>query len=109
MTEHRALWVDPGYLILLEWSRPVLNETPVASLEGSTEALAALLSEIVTEPDALHDTERLYQIERSVATLLATAVEPATIEVIHLDHDCNTVCGSLYVEETRPVVRGRRR
>lgn len=109
VTEHRALWVDPGYLILIEWSRPASDTAPVASLEGSAAAVAALLSEQVTDPQALHDTERLFDIEQAVASLLAEAVAPARIDVLHLDHDCNVVCGSTYVEDPRPIVRGRRR
>jgi len=93
--ENRALWVEPGYLVLLRWERPVENEEVIATLEGSSDAVAAYLSEQVENSQSLHDLGRLHLIEDGLAALLEARVAPADIQTLHLDHDCASVCTAL--------------
>jgi len=110
VTEHRALWIEPGYLVLLEWHRPAADETPIIGLEGADDAISIFLGEQSDISQTLHDTDGLSALEQAIAEMLIPAVAPAEIDVIHLDHDCNVICGAGVVETTRPpVVRGRRR
>ena len=95
ITENRALWVDPGYLILLRWRRPLGNEAPVAALEGSADLVRTHLDAQVTSVDQIHNIEQLHALEGALLVLLQGAVAPATLEVIHLDHDCRVVCSAL--------------
>jgi len=95
LTENRALWVDPGYLLLIQWTRPEDDETPVAALEASTQIVADYLELAVVDTEALHETLSLHAIELGLRELLNPVVLPARIEVIHLDHDCEAVCGPL--------------
>lgn len=95
VTENRALWVEPGYLILLRWTRPRSDDDPVAALEGATDAVAGFLGTEVTSSDDLHNLDRLHEIEHGVVELLEPRVVPAVIETLHLDHDCNSVCSQL--------------
>lgn len=94
VTEHRALFVEPGYIVLLRWERPAGDTAVVAALEGSTEAVSAYLSANIDEMNDLHDIDRLHTHEHDLVELLQARVAPATIEVLHLDHDCNSVCGA---------------
>lgn len=93
--ENRALWVDPGYLILVRWTRPVGDNAPVAALEGAESVVEAFLASSVTSVDQLHNLDRLHRLEAELADILRRRVAPATIEVLHLDHDCSIVCGAL--------------
>ena len=95
ISENRALWIEPGYLLMLTWTRPEENSDVIAALEGSTETIGTYLSENVATVDDLHDVSRLHVHENAIALLLETRVAPATIGTIHLDHDCNTVCNQL--------------
>jgi hypothetical protein len=95
VTEQRALWVQPGYLLLLRWTRPDGDDAPVAALEGAADEVATFLAGRVTTVDNLHNLEQLRPLEADLAALLAAIVAPAVIEVLHLDHDCNTVCSAL--------------
>lgn len=95
VTENRALFVDPGYLFLIRWTRPADNADVVAALEGSAQAVQSYLGEHVSTADDLHDLGRLHAIEMGVVELLSSRVAPANVETLHLDHDCNTVCSSL--------------
>jgi hypothetical protein len=95
VTEDRALWVEPGYLILVRWSRPIDNLDVVAALEGATPTVAAYLSSNVTAYNDLHDLDRLHTLEAGLVSMLAPTLSPATLDVLHLDHDCNTVCTGL--------------
>lgn len=92
VVENRALWVEPGYLILLRWQRQDPGAAQIAALEGATEAVSAYLGEQVTDGSALHDLDRLHHIEHGLFTLLAGLVAPANIQTLHLDHDCTSVC-----------------
>lgn len=93
--ENRALWVEPGYLVLLRWQRPADNEEVIAALEGSSDAVATYLSEQVENSQSLHDLGRLHVIEDGLAALLELRVAPADIQTLHLDHDCVSVCSTL--------------
>jgi hypothetical protein len=107
--EDRALWVDPGYLILLRWRRPADDSVPVTALEAATEAIAEFLEENAVGMDDLHDIDRLHRLEAELAALLAPLLAPAELEVLHLDHDCTLVCGTLSPRtppEPRPVTMG---
>jgi len=95
VVEDRALWIEPGYLLLIRWDRPTDDTVAVAMLEGSTETLQAYLSSNITETNDLHDLQRLHSHEQALFALLEPRVEPARIEKLHLDHDCNTVCNVL--------------
>ena len=95
VTENRALWIDPGYLILFQWVRPEDNDDVVGALEGSTEVVSTYLSERVDTSAALHDLGRLHEIEEGLASLIDSRVSPARIHTLHLDHDCSTVCSLL--------------
>jgi hypothetical protein len=95
ITENRALWIEPGYLVLVQWSRPADNTDVIAALEGTTEALAALFSENVSTYENLHDLLQLHILEDQVASLVEAAIAPAELVSLHLDHDCNTVCSGL--------------
>lgn len=107
--EDRALWVDPGYLILLRWRRPVDDSLPVSALEAATEALADFLEENAVGMDDLHDIDRLHQLEAELVALLSPLLAPAEIDVLHLDHDCTLVCDTLSPRtppEPRPITMG---
>jgi hypothetical protein len=82
--ENRALWVEPGYLIMLTWQRPD-DATIVAALEGSAQAVQDFLSARVTQVDQLHNIEQLHGLEGEVLVLLESRVAPAHITVLHLD------------------------
>jgi len=106
ITENRALWIPPGYLLLLQWTRPEEDLSPVDALEAATEMLTTYLEETVTDTDVLHDTISLQEIEVSLLELLNELVTPAVISVLHLDHDCEALCAD-DPTTTMPVVRGR--
>jgi hypothetical protein len=95
LEENRALWVEPGYLILLRWRRPDGNAAVIAALEASAEPMTSFLTEQVQRVDQLHNVEQLHPIEQALARWLAPRVAPASLEVIHLDHDCTAVCALL--------------
>jgi hypothetical protein len=95
VVENRALFVEPGYILLLQWERPVDELAAIAGLEGSTQAVADYLSQSITAMDELHHIERLHAHERALVALLGGRVAPATIAVLHLDHDCQRVCNPL--------------
>lgn len=95
LTENRALWVEPGYLLLIQWTRPEDDETPVIQLEASAEVVAAHLASAVTDEHTLHELHSLHTIELGLVDLLTPLVAPATVEVVHLDHDCEAICGPL--------------
>lgn len=101
--EQRSLWIEPGFVLLLEWTRPDGNEGPIAALEGATETVSAHLQESVTSVDQLHNLDQLHQIESDLATLLEPIVAPAEIGLLHLDHDCETVCNDLEPSTIGPV------
>lgn len=95
VVENRALWVEPGYLILLRWSRPADNDVPVAALEGAADQLRSFFAARVTTVDQIHNIEHLHVLEQQIIDLLGPEVLPARIEVLHLDHDCTVVCSAL--------------
>jgi hypothetical protein len=104
LEENRALWVEPGYLVLLRWRRPVGDEATVGQLEGSADAVRALLDARVGSVDDLHNIERLHPLEDAVRTLLRERVHPATVDILHLDHDCTVVCAALDPSRHYPEV-----
>jgi len=95
VVENRALWIEPGYLILLRWNRPASNDDVVARLEGATEHVRSYLTVAVESVDTLHNFDQLHDLEHGVASLLEPLIAPATIDTIHLDHDCSRVCSGL--------------
>lgn len=94
VVENRALWVEPGYLVLLRWSRQTSDETSIPALEGLTETISAYLQEHVQTMENLHDIANLHVLESQIAEFIANGVA-ARVEVVHLDHDCSTVCNLL--------------
>jgi len=94
VVENRALWVEPGYLVLLRWSRRASDETSISALEGLTDTIAAHLQENVQTMENLHDIANLHVLESQIAEFIANGVE-ARVEVVHLDHDCSSVCSLL--------------
>jgi hypothetical protein len=106
VTENRALWVEPGYLVLLQWRRPADDEAAVAALEGASEAVGGYLRDAVTDAATqLHGTEMLGELETGIAAVLRPVVAPGVIDVLHLDHDCTSLCPPRPTHH--PVVRGR--
>jgi hypothetical protein len=95
ITENRALWLEPGYLVLLRWVRAEDDTRAVALLEGSAAALSEFLTTRVRSVDDLHDLARLHALEGELLALLYERMPTGTIEVLHLNHDCTTVCPSL--------------
>ncbi len=95
ITENRALWLEAGYLVLLRWVRRDGDQVVVAALEGSTAAVGELLQREVQATSDLHNLDRLHAIEAALVGLLEPLVAPARIEALHLNHDCNVVCGGL--------------
>lgn len=93
--ESRALWIEPGYLLLVRWSRPEEDETSIAALENASQSLGEFLSTRVTSVDNLHNLDQLHQVEWELVELLTPLVDPAEISVLHLDHDCTQVCSLL--------------
>lgn len=109
ITEQRALWVEPGYLILVQWRRPASNAGVIAAFEGASETVGAHLASQLTEPYAvLHDAAQLQEAERALLAVLVPIVAPAEIDVIHLDHDCTAVCSVPTIDPDLHV-RGRLR
>lgn len=105
ITENRALWIPPGYLLLLQWTRPEEETSPVETLEGLTDMLTTHLAEAVSDTDVLHDAVSLQEIEVSLMVLLNEQVTPAVISVVHLDHDCEALCPA--DPPTTHAIRGR--
>ena len=95
IVESRALWVEPGYLILVRWSRPETDESCITALEGAADTLAEFLDARVTNVDHIHNLDQLHELEWELVEQLNPIVTPATIEVLHLDHDCTQVCSVL--------------
>ena len=102
VTENRALWVEPGYLVLLRWRRASEDEAVVSALEGLGATVSAFLTENVTSVDHLHNIEALHLIERNLLAVVTPMIASATIEVLHLDHDCASVCSLLNPGDTYP-------
>ncbi len=93
ITEQRALWVEPGYLVLIQWRRPESNADVISAFEGASETVSSHLSTEIADPFAtLHDPAQLQDAERALLAVLVPIVAPAEIDVIHLDHDCTSVC-----------------
>jgi hypothetical protein len=95
ITENRALWLQNGYLVLLRWRRDEGDNAVVAALEGSADDVSMFLADRVRSVDNLHNIDQLHRIEGELLAQLAPRVAPATIEVLHLDHDCTAVCATL--------------
>ena len=102
LEESRALWVEPSYLLLIRWSRPEEDESPIAALEAAEEQIGEFLATRVTTVDDLHNLDLLHQIEVEIVDLLAPIILPAEIEVLHLDHDCTRICHNLDPSLTYP-------
>jgi hypothetical protein len=92
VTENRALWIEPGYLVLIRWTRSPGDNAVIAALEGSTDALASYLTEHIQSNNDLHELTQLHTHENALQELLAERIRPAVLEVLHLDHDCSQVC-----------------
>ena len=106
VTENRALWIPPGYLVLIQLTRDEEDETSIPAFEGAAEQVSTYLETAVSDTDELHDAIQLRDVELGILALLGPIVEPATIDVLHLDHDCNTVCSSIDPVEPRIILRG---
>lgn len=104
IVESRALWVEPGYLLLIKWSRPEDDESPIANLEGAADTLQTFLSTRVETVDQLHNLEQLHLLEWEIAEQLGPIVSPAVIDVLHLDHDCSSVCDALEIGLEYPEI-----
>jgi hypothetical protein len=102
VVENRALWVEPGYLILMQWQRPVDDTRPVDAIPAATEVARSYLASRVTSVDQIHNIDQLHVIEAELVPLLAAALAPAEIAVLHLDHDCRTVCSALDPSRSYP-------
>lgn len=100
--ENRAMWIDPGYLVLLRWRREEPGTAQIAALEGATDAVSEYLTNHLGEGD-LHDVDRLHEIEHGLFAMLGALVTPATIQTLHLDHDCNAVCVGMLPEIDIPL------
>lgn len=104
ITENRALWVEPGYLVLLRWTRTATDSGVIASLESSGDAVATFLSGRITNVDHVHNIDQLHQIEHELLTYLGTLLPGVTIEMLHIDHDCTTVCSVLNPSRAYPEI-----
>lgn len=104
VVESRALWVEPGYLILVRWSRPETDESCVTALEGAADTLAEFLDTRVTNVDHIHNLDQLHELEWELVEQLTPLVVPATIDVLHLDHDCTQVCAVLNPSYAYPEI-----
>jgi hypothetical protein len=109
ITENRAVWVEGGYLVLIQWTRPESAEEAIAALEASSPDILAYLGTLDASSAVLHDPGPLHVLETGLIALLSPIVAPATIDVIHLDHDCQTLCtGGVSPDLSTPIrVRGR--
>ena len=103
ITENRAVWIEPGYLVLVQWQRPDGDLSPVEAFEGGAVELATLIASHVTSVDNLHNIDQLHELENILLLHLASRVAPARIDVLHLDHDCTTVCSVLDPSVDHPV------
>jgi hypothetical protein len=101
LTENRALWVEPGYLVLLTWTRPP-DDSLVAALEGSGDAVAEWFASHITQVDQIHNLELLHPLEGELSQFLAERLQPAIISVLHIDHDCTRVCSTLNPSRSYP-------
>jgi len=104
VVENRALWIEPGYLLLIRWARPVDDQSPITALEGSADAISSFLTTQVSSVDSLHNLDQLHAIESALLTDVASRITPARIEVLHLDHDCTTVCNTLNPSREYPEI-----
>lgn len=104
VVENRALWVEPGYLLLIRWARPADNQAPITALEGSADTISAFLTAQVTGTDSLHNLDQLHVIETALLADLSPRLSPARIEVIHIDHDCTSVCSALNPSREYPEI-----
>ncbi len=95
VTENRALWVEPGYLILVRITRAEDNPEAIVGFEESTEAVTEYLQREITESSHLHNVDSLRIHELAVANIVRERISPARLEVLHIDHDCTTVCSLL--------------
>lgn len=106
--ENRAMWLEPGYLVLVRWERPEGNESIVAAFEDARDEVGEYLAATVTDPQAtLHHAGSLRPVEDGVTALLASRIAPARIVALHIDHDCQLVCGTPPEPELIPNVAGR--
>jgi hypothetical protein len=102
------MWIDPGFLVLVRWERPDGNEDVVAAFEGARDEVGEYLAGTVTDPQStLHDASSLRPVEDGVTELLAARIGPARIIALHVDHDCQLVCGAPPEPEFIPHVAGR--
>ncbi len=95
VTENRALWVEPGYLILVRITRAEGNSDAITAFEGSTGAVSVYLQGAIAETSQLHNVDLLHSHEVVLATLVQERIAPAVLEVLHIDHDCTTICSGL--------------
>ena len=104
VTENRALWVEPGFLILLRWRRQTSDEAPVAALEAAADPVSTFLASRVTNVDDIHNLDQLHPLEQELTAMLTPLVLPARVEMLHLDHDCTVVCSALNPSRTYPEI-----
>ncbi len=104
ITENRALWVEPGYLVLLRWTRTAADSDVIAALEGSGDSVAAFLTGRITNVDHVHNIEQLHPIEHDLLIHLSSLLPSVTIEMLHIDHDCTTVCSVLNPSREYPEI-----
>ena len=98
-TETRTLSLNRGYVITLNWTRPV-DDSTLTALNGTAPQLDAYLSQN-SNSQKLHDTPGLANLERGLMTIINVNVTPAVVTSLSLQHSCHQIC--------RPRLRGRRR
>lgn len=95
ITENRALWVEPGYLILVRITRLESSSDAITAFEGSTEPMSEYLTREIGDTSHLHNVDLLHNHEVALADIVQELISPAILEVLHIDHDCTTVCSAL--------------
>lgn len=91
--EDRALWIEPGYLVLMRIARDAEDVTVGEDVDASSETVATYITENLSEYDVLHNIDSLHTHENGIAGIIDGLIEPAHIISLHLDHDCNEICG----------------
>lgn len=92
VVEDRALWIEPGYLVLMRLARDAEDVTVGADVDGATQDVSAYITAHLADYDSLHTLDVLHTHEDAIAAIIEARIEPAHIVALHVDHDCNEVC-----------------
>lgn len=92
VVEDRALWIEPGYLVLMRLARDAEDVTVGADVDGATEDVSAYITANLSDYDTLHTLDVLHTHEDAIAAIIEGRIEPAHIVSLHVDHDCNEIC-----------------